>query len=540
MAAATASVTVHPPSSPFASLLRRSRFATFDPQIRQTYYTPPEHASRGSWGLKRPLALRRRNAFISLPAPFEDRAQFIEWNRAEDEVRFIRRFEEMQVRPLIKPKTPWAKTLGSKNSSQWLIDSEFCYRSEGPEAEEVGAGSNATLVQEEAQRAQRARLETQRNASISTGLESFGKAGQGNYGHRRSLKAHNQISPNIDAMLPKEFERYVRRLRQLRPKFKDFLQQLALEDQRILEQKQWEVEQAAKEAELDHSVKLKLSQSKNNSTATRQISLDPSKTLYEVAQSCMPNPDRIPSPNYHRRFIEAHTSSQFAGAGSSAEVVIEQRPHQVGGLLYNHPTNLHTQLFATPQPGIVLQTGRDRAQTQVPESIYVASFGGLTPMIRKRDWGDKLPLLDHNSNEGVRRENILRSVAKMRMVPGSVVLEEPPLSVARNSSGLSTTRINADALIVGSRVMFSQTNPYKAGTMEYVALAPVKSKNDFAKAARGPVQTPIATNKAHSQNFLKWKKTVQDVTREAQGAPEARTGLLTSLKGLIVEHGKGK
>lgn len=479
MAAATASQQA---SSPFASLLRRSRFATFDPQIRQTYYTPPSHASRGSWGLKRPIGLRRKNAYITLPAPFEDRAQFIEWNRAEDEVRFIRRFEEMQVRPMIKPKSPWSKTLGSKNSSQWLIDSEFCYRSEGPEAEEVGSGSNENLVQEEAQRAERARLEVQRNTPVSANLESLGNAGSGNYSHRRSLQAHNQMSPNIDAMLPQEFEYYVRRLRRLRPKFKEFLQQIALEDHRVLEQRQLEVDSAAKQAVVDSSAKLKHAQSKSNSAMALQTSLDPNKSLYEVAQSCMPNVDRLPLPNYHRRFIEAHTSSQFAGlTPSSADVVIEQRPHQVGGLLYNHPSDLHSQLFATPQPGIILQTDREKNTTS-PDTIYIASFGGLTPVVRKEERGDKIPLLDHNSNEGIRRENIRRSIAKMRMVPRTVIIEDPPLSVGSNSSGLSSTRIQGDAFVVGSRVMFSQTNPYQPGTMEYVAMEPVMGKNDGESA----------------------------------------------------------
>jgi len=109
--ASSSAVTIHPPASPFALLLRRSRFASYDPAIRQTYSAPPASAHRGQWGLKRPIALRRRNAFISL-TNFETRAQQTEWNNAESQVRFIRRFEEMGTLPVAVVGTPWYKALG--------------------------------------------------------------------------------------------------------------------------------------------------------------------------------------------------------------------------------------------------------------------------------------------------------------------------------------------------------------------------------------------------------------------------------------------
>ena len=47
----------------FPELLRRSRFASFDPTIRQSYGTPPSRLHRGNWGLKRPIAQSKRSAF---------------------------------------------------------------------------------------------------------------------------------------------------------------------------------------------------------------------------------------------------------------------------------------------------------------------------------------------------------------------------------------------------------------------------------------------------------------------------------------------
>ncbi|KAJ3973333.1 hypothetical protein EV361DRAFT_843690 [Lentinula raphanica] len=497
--AASSAVTVPQPSSPFASLLRRSRFATFDPKIRQTYSTPPSHASRGSWGLKRPLALRRRNSFITLPAPFEDRAQFIEWNKAEDEVRFIRRFEEMQVRPVARTKTPWAKTLGSKNSNNWIIDSEFCRRYEGPEAEE------SNLLAIEAQKAKQARAEMQQRA-VSNDLAEFGKAGPGNYGHRRALiKQTVRLSPNIEAMMPDQFERYVRRLRQLRPKFKEFLQQVALEDTRISRETQEDISKKEKAAAREGKQKIAAVQRHYNFESIQKTLISPTESLFEIAQA--------PSTEYHRRFIESHTASQFADITNPTGVMIEQRPHQVGGLLYSHPTPLHTQLFGSPQPGILLQNAMERKTqgTQGDTTFFIGSFGGFTPVIRQEDRGDKIPLLNHHSPKGIERENIRRSVAKMRMVPGSVVLESPPLSVGRASNGLKSTRIASSAVVVGSQVMFSNSNPYKIGSMEYVALQPPTSKNDLFAGMKSrsdidPLSSKIALNK--SSWTIAWKKTL--------------------------------
>ncbi|KAJ3788240.1 hypothetical protein GGU10DRAFT_346777 [Lentinula aff. detonsa] len=527
-AAGSSVPTVYQSSSPFASLLRRSRFATFDSKIRQTYYTPPSHASRGSWGLKRPLALRRRNSFITLPAPFEDKAQFIEWSRAEDEVRFIRRFEEMQVRPVIQPKTPWAKTLGSKNSANWIIDSEFCRRYEGPEAEEEGFGSNENLLQVAAQEAQQARVREQQ-VSVSDDLADFGNAGTGNYGHRRALKSHSvKLSPNIEAMMPDQFERYVRRLRQLRPRFKEFLRKVAADDARVLQQLKDEIAQMDSKTAKDRKLIQQRTHALEN---TRKSFLSSNNTLFDIAQN--------PSTEYHRRFIEDYTASQFADISSSNGVVIEQRPHQVGGLLYSHPTNLHTQLFATPQPGIVLQNARLKINS-TEETIFVGSFGGLTPTIKQENRGDKIPLLDHHSPQGIEREKIRRSVAKMRMVPGTVVVQDPPLSVGRNSSGLKNTRISSSAIVVGSQAMFSNSNPYKIGSMEYVALQPPTTKSDASAGIRSrsdvnPLHAQIARNKL-GHNTVSWKKNLVASSAGTQGKKSALgngTTLLSTLRTIV-------
>ncbi|KAF9048156.1 hypothetical protein BDP27DRAFT_1373830 [Rhodocollybia butyracea] len=505
-----AGVTVNPPASPFASLLRRSRFATFDPQIRQTYYTPPTHAARGSWGLKRPIVLRRKNAFISLAAPFEDRAQFIEWSKAENEVRFIRRFEEMQVRATVKERVPWSRMLGSKEN--WLIDSEFCEAYEGPEIEEVG--ENAAILQEQKLRLEEATAEQmQIRAAKRENPPNVHTAGPGNYGTRKPLSqkpipkgllddgnyenrrlqfASVKLSPNIDAMLPKEFDRYVDRIRQLRPKFKEFLQHAAIADARFLANLEKEYNEKAKEAETNLQARPALVDLKHKLQLAQQRNITPDQNLFRIAQTAV--------VNHHRRFIESHTASQFAETSTANGVVIEQRPHKLGGLQYGHPSDLHTHLFATPQPGIVLQATKARPNE---DSFFVASFGGMTPVIKPSDRGDRVPLLDHNSTEGIKRDLIRKSIGRMRMVPNSVVLEQPPMTVGTHTRGLDSVTISSNAVVVGSKVVLSQTNPYPFGTMEYAGMERLKQKGDAGQV--------IITNPAFKTGLFNpsWQSTIQ-------------------------------
>ncbi|KAK2466659.1 hypothetical protein APHAL10511_000917 [Amanita phalloides] len=203
-AVATAVTKSVPPASPFAELLRRSRFASYDPAIRQTYSSPAAHAHRGDWGLKRPISLRRRNAFISLSS-FESPAHFTEWNHAENQVRFIRRVEEMGVTPHIYEKSDWFKGLG-KAQTDWLADSDFC------------PGETHVL-----------KLGDGKYMPIDADLPTFGNRGRGQYGANRPHQNVNKLPgihriPNFQQMTPKKFEQFLSKLRALRPQFQQYLQ----------------------------------------------------------------------------------------------------------------------------------------------------------------------------------------------------------------------------------------------------------------------------------------------------------------------------
>ncbi|KAL0067080.1 hypothetical protein AAF712_005867 [Marasmius tenuissimus] len=450
----TVEKTVTPPSSPFGELLRRSRFATFDPSIRQTYYTPPEAAHRGDWGLKRPLSLRRKNAFISIPAPFDSRAQYIEWSNAENEVRFIRRFEEMEVSPKLRmnvsggnAKTSWEQTLGTKNSTNWVIDSEFAFREEGVEVEEVLAAGDRK-AQERLER----REEEQKKEEVDENLTAFGLRGPGQYGMRRKIleeSAKVNLTPNIYAMSPKEFSRYVRKLRELRPQFQEYVKQAVEED------------------------KAKRAERQRHQPATKYHTPESSDSadLLSVAQNRW--------HQHHVRFLEHHTASSFADPQSTA---IEQRPHQVGGLLYARLSPLHSHLHAQAQPGIVLQASRKDASTAVRrdrEDIYVASLAGMTPLVKRARAAGKRPLLDRTSEQGITRELLGHSIANMRLVPNTVVLENVPRTVGppEQTQGVASASISSEAVIETER--FDIDNPYMPGTMPYSGLEPPETKDSL-------------------------------------------------------------
>ncbi|KAL0563162.1 hypothetical protein V5O48_018913 [Marasmius crinis-equi] len=444
------------PSSPFASLLRRSRFASFDPTIRQTYRTPPEAAHRGDYGLKRPLLsarTRRKNAFIALPAPFDSRAQYIEWENAENEVRFIRRFEEMEVSPRLptagagvlarqgKGKTSWEETLGAKNSTTWVVDSEFGFEEEGVEVEEMFRKRNDDDGGVDLTRLQRTE-QTQKAAPVDENLLAFGRRGPGAYGARRGLleeASKVRLMPNIYAMSPREFTRYVRKLRELRPKFAEYVQ------------KTWEAQQ-------------------------ERIASDPFSRKSDAETEQEEAPDLLTAAqtrfqHHHIHFLESHTAESFADPESTA---IEQRPHQVGGLLYARLSPLHSELHAQPQPGIVLQKARkdlSSLYTKENENVYIASLGGMTPIIRKKDWAGKRALMDNLSATGNIDRNLLpSSLANMRLTPGSVILEQVPRTVGAPgwTAGLSSASVSSEATVKTED--FGRDNPYMPGTPAYSGL----------------------------------------------------------------------
>jgi Mitochondrial ribosomal protein subunit len=147
----------------FPTLLRHSKFASFDSAIAQVYTTHGGNTHRGHWGLKRPIPLRTRNPFITVEA-IDTKYQQTEWSNALQKTRFIRRWNELGV----------DVTRTRSADTPWLADSGFSSK------------------------------------------DSIAKSG-----YLESMRA--AAIPNLAAMTTKEFTHYIEKLRSLRPQFKQYL-----------------------------------------------------------------------------------------------------------------------------------------------------------------------------------------------------------------------------------------------------------------------------------------------------------------------------
>ncbi|KAF8499947.1 mitochondrial ribosomal protein subunit-domain-containing protein, partial [Gautieria morchelliformis] len=172
------------PPSPFAALLRRSKFASYDPYIGQVYTTHGGHAHRGNWGLKRPLPNRRRVGFITVRS-VDSPEQQTEWNSAESSARWMRRWEQLGKKLDIEEMGNWRI-----RSFTWSIDSEF------DRAGKVGIEPGRERVRE------------------------------------HKILNPNTLIPDPEAMSPKQFQKYIERLRKIRPEFKEYLAGRYLQQQK--------------------------------------------------------------------------------------------------------------------------------------------------------------------------------------------------------------------------------------------------------------------------------------------------------------------
>ena len=182
-AIAKSAAVAHPRSpSPFACLLRRSKFASYDPTIGQVYTTYDGNAYRGNWGFKRPLALRKRDKFISVEA-VDSPEQQTEWSTRESESRFIKRWEEVATEPRVR--------------DSW--DSHCASSRPVHQAELAKEDVNGNIVNPAVQR----QLGQSKN------------------------KQYVAPGPLVSSMPTRAFNRYLDKLRRQRPEFLEFLSQEA-------------------------------------------------------------------------------------------------------------------------------------------------------------------------------------------------------------------------------------------------------------------------------------------------------------------------
>ncbi|KAF7337878.1 hypothetical protein MVEN_02010800 [Mycena venus] len=455
----TAKAAVESAPSPFAQLLRSSRFATYDPLIRKTYYSPKQFVERGYWGLKRPITQRKKNSFITIKQ-WETRQHFAEWDNAEDQVRFLRRMEELNVRPGASDGAKWIKQLGAAKGL-WLVDSEFSPHAWPVVMQNAKEGEEAEAeASEAAESSQSDVLEP----SPEIHLNELGNKGPGGREKVQYRRPPDSVIPNVASMSPVTFERYLKKLRSLRPAFKKYLDR---------EEERQKADQMLRDA----------MRAKNPNKSVGK-SLEPKiggRTLLQVAQ--------IPDGPFHRLFLAQHTESEYQSTNR-----IQPQPHRNGALMYSHPSQVDTLFRNKPKPGIVLDKYHaGRYQTEKPQ--YTTAFAGIAAVLDMRDAPNHIPLMD----PGVDVERWPWAVAEMRPITKSPLkLVDVPRVVGRDpEEGLSGVRVDLQVTVKRAFDDPRRTNPHVPGSREYVALDALDAPALERCAERGDVPSTLCASPRH-------------------------------------------
>ncbi|KIK02753.1 hypothetical protein K443DRAFT_121786 [Laccaria amethystina LaAM-08-1] len=511
MAAATAAA----PTSPFSTLLRSSRFASYDPYIRQTYSSPlPAYSSRGNWGLKRPISLRRRNAFITLKK-YEEHAQFVEWSHAESQVRFVRRVEGMNVLPKVVRGTGWAKGLGWGEEGVWGVDSEFgeAEWGEGVEAKEAGR-VDAWKTK---------KVEKQLEQEQAVDLRNLGHKGRGSYSPKRLYSTNVQeLIPNIDAMSPREFEKFLTKLRGFRGEFGEHLREVMRRrggDRGRLGENGGKEEKSMFELALGNAEETDYHMAFIGVRTAKEYR----RTLQDDLKAVK---DAQSSKDYSTRlkYYPIHTTTKNDGGWNPK---IKPQPHRTGGLLYSHPTMLETYLTTKPQAGIVLQEkyidrgrfssvnigGEDGAK-----KAFVASFGGLLAEMGVRESANTPPLVSNvNSYAGGSVGEVEKSVAQMRIK--TLDVEKPPRVVGKRGQGLKGVGVRASVMVDVPHGERARENAFRPGSWEYVRAERVETKPmrvvNLALSAYGTGRKMYAVKERTEEEKKKGNMRILGVLRNA-------------------------
>lgn len=479
---------VLPPPSPFGELLRRSHFASYDPNIRQAYSAPPSYIHRGNWGLKRPIAHRNRDGAIVLKK-YEEHAHYIEWDRAEEQVKFIKQIEELNTRPRLTLNTPWFAALGPAALKDSAIDSEFSHDEDSKFTGAIEARSEP-LEPPPVPEAKPAPIHGLRPPPLSSvtldkidvNLSSLGKSGKGAYGAQRRHPSGPPsiagVQPNINAMSPQQFQAYLESLRKLRPAFLKFLRQ--------------ELSKARK--------------ARNITGAIDPETLDDERLVLEFGKEGL-------IQDLHKFFLEKHFQEKFATASepepqpdleeedpqiadamanANKPQPIQQQPHKFAGLMYAMPTDIETYHSSRAHPGLIVQDATPTSLQNYHAALhknYIASFAGLAAILPHEYAGPNVaPLIEPYTEDGIYtprvadkagNETISTSMAERPMRLTKLQLSTPPQVVGSSAANhpLKTIKVVGTVVVDEAVDINWRDNPYPVGSMAYVSNTPKKDKS---------------------------------------------------------------
>jgi len=498
---------VLPPSSPFSELLRRSKFASFDPCIRQTYSAPPSYSQKGNFGLKRPISNRKSHAFIVLK-DFEEHAQYIEWDNAKEQVKWMKKVEELYVAPQLKAVSSWAFGLGpSATSKESGLDSDFCPGESAMVERDISLGVEMTKVGQETTEqdpsVEASALEDLPNTpsaaespiSAETLLPSRGRGGYGSNADIHPSEAGKMfLQPNISAMPTAVFKRYMDKLRKHRPEFIAYVR---------------------KELEKIWSV------NKKNDTIPDLKATSDEELIATLGPLILEH-------KFHLRFMGLKTEAEYHAEPFPENVSREERtrleqeallsankpqpirpqPHKFAGLMYAHPTAIETRFISKPQPGIYLE--HSPSQFNLGDK-HIASFAGIASQFKHLGVGAK-PVFE--SVTGANLDNL--SQATRIMSPTNLTIVSVPTVVGRSAPSKPMLHVQMRAIVsddVGVNKN-QRDNPHTPGSYEYNSLMSSTSHArltaripDRAHARSHPWSSGQLGNKFYEYSSRDWNRT---------------------------------
>ena len=456
----------------FPELLRRSRFASFDPTIRQAYGAPPSHLHRGNWGLKRPIAQRKRNAFISLKN-FEEHEHYIEWNNTESQVRLIDKVEEINVAPKLVPHVPWYVGLGPAASSYWSkMDTEFA-------PGETGMPPLPKPL-----------------PLFTTQLEGLGRRGKGEYGMKASTTELSStkspddgyLHPNVRAMPPRVFNRYLEKLRSLRPEFKKFLEENGV------------------------TTSIKDSGIPPGQLHIHFLGQHFEKQFQDTRKKEDAHPNQTQQQHSEKQSQDALSREKGGDVHPNQIQPIRQQPHRLGGLMYASPTFLESFFNSGVQPGIVLEDGSNAYTNKSTASSFLVSTAGIIGRLECKKAGANVkPAFDSNGLAYPPTALLAGQTGANTFIKVKVIdlqLERPPVAVTAFPSANSSREVSIRLNLISHSTEndHSRTNTHPPGSMLYNAPEDseqqIHSKNPYANRGIIPQIYKNRTNKLlHDPEF---------------------------------------
>jgi len=459
----------------FGELLRRSRFASYDSAIPQAYCAPQAHARRGDYGLKRARPLRYKDSAITV-SHVDHRAQFTNWNNASPLVRFVSRFQELNMTPRTIPTGPWDQSLGDAKL-HWLIDSEFAPNHHSKPFNSKSASNSESLDTKVASNPEL--LKQLASNTHSKPRDGLGRLGAGAYGAKRPPPQQSSYTPNpaqlnITSLSPRKLGAYLAKLPALSASYRDYLRD---------------------EQKVPHS------------------SEEEDSVLYIVSQ-----PQYSPQ-KLHRSFlakhfsatsppISTHKSKKITTPTVSVSQNIERQPHRTGGLVYAHFSPLETVFTTPPQTGFVFQEEprpinryfvNDRNRNNVN---YLSLVGGIVATLHKSKADIYLPFYNPHHDVAVGGKSVEEFGPLPEPAPASDSPLEPTLAPQQGSKSSPAWNLGSISFNEPSEPLESSTPPSPPPPAPADEADPFRLRKAIAPirvtafAIRSP-PTAVSTYRAH-------------------------------------------